>query len=307
MDAAALWPNTENDISAELNAVQDMGIKWLRADFNWPSIERDRGRFEFHKADYMVQQATARGLKIMGEITSSPGWAGPNGMPTNPADYGNYAGALARRYAPLGVHTWEIWNEANLRGPWPGTPDPAKYTAMLKAAYTAIHAADPHATVVTSGLAPASDIGTYSLKPSTFLRRMYDNGAQGYFDAVGLHPHTTPYPSNIEQPWNPIVYARDEMYPLMRAHGDGAKKIWGTEAGFTTSSDTQKSVSESLQGPRLVLLIQTWSSYPWAGPIFLYQARDSGTDHANWHNNFGIMHTNWVHKPAYNTLRSFLR
>ena len=43
-------------------------------------------------------------------------------------------------HAPKGVHVWEWRNESN----WAGTNVPvATYTAELKAAYTAIHQADP--------------------------------------------------------------------------------------------------------------------------------------------------------------------
>ncbi|MDQ1519870.1 MAG: hypothetical protein QOI55_943 [Actinomycetota bacterium] len=305
-DAAHLYPNTPDDIRAELDSVKDLGGGWVRGDFTWPSIERSRGVYEFSKIDVLVNEVNARGLHLMGQLTYGPAWAGPGGLPTNNADYADYAAAMARRYAPKGVHAWEIWNEANLTGPWPGTPDPAKYTAMLKAAYLAIHAVDPHATVVTSGLAPASNVSGYSIRPASFVQGIYDNGGAGYFDAVGLHPHTTPYPSTIEQPWNPMVQARDLIYPMMQRHGDGAKKIWATEAGFSVSSNTSKSVTEALQGDRVNLMIHTWLSFPFAGPIFVYLLRDPGSDFSNWFDGFGLMRENWSHKPGYAVVKSYL-
>jgi len=305
-DAVRIWPDTTAEKQAEMNDVVDLGAGWVKGDFNWPSIERTRGRFTWDATDTIVNLANSRGLRVMAGITSTPGWAG-NGLPTNNADYGAFAGAVARRYAPRGVHTYEIWNEANLRGPWPapGAPDIGKYTGMLKAAYVAIHQADPQATVITSGTAPAGDVAGYSWRPSTFVRGIYDHGGGGYFDAVGMHPHTTPSPANTEQAWNPIVQARDEVYPLMRSRGDGGKKIWATEAGFTTSGSV--GVSESLQGSRLIGLVQTWLSYPWAGPLFLYQLNDGGSDPSNWHDHFGLLRTDGSRKPAYAQLRSYLR
>jgi GH35 family endo-1,4-beta-xylanase len=305
-NAAALF-NPTSTVQTELNAVRDIGARWIRGDFNWPTVERSNDRFEWTAPDRLVNEANARGLRIMGTITYTPAWANVGGGLPSDAEFGEYAGALAQRYKSRGVHHWEIWNEANLKGPWPGVPNPAKYTSMLKAAYNAIKAADPSAVVITSGLAPAGDVGGYSLKPSTFVRQIYQNGGKGYFDAVGLHPHTTPYASSTQQAWNPMVQAQNEIYPVMQQAGDGGKKIWATEVGFTTANDPSKAVSEAQQGGRVVDMIRTWLNYPFAGPIFVYQLRDIGTSGSNWHDHFGLMRHDFSKKPAFGEVRNYVR
>ena len=70
--------------------------------------------------------------------------------PADPGPFAQFAGAAAARYAPLGVHDWEIWNEPN-GAFWLPAPNPAAYVAWLRV-MPAIKAADPEATVISGGL-----------------------------------------------------------------------------------------------------------------------------------------------------------
>lgn len=61
---------------------------------------------------------------LQGIIDYTPPWA--NGgkdqmvppLEAHVASFGRFAGYLASRYAPMGVHAWEIWNESNLVNFW---------------------------------------------------------------------------------------------------------------------------------------------------------------------------------------------
>jgi hypothetical protein len=294
-------------VDNELHAVASTGAKWVRVDFNWPTLAPTRNTRNWRPADHLVQVANSLGLHLLGEITSTPAWEGT--LP-NPTDFGNWAGELAGRYGPQGVHAWEIWNEANLKGPWHGAPNPVLYTALLKSAYTAIHAADADPTVVTSGMSPAADTAGYSLSPYTFLKDLYDNGAKGYFDAVGLHITQTPFAINCatcNQTWNQSYAAQTQMYPLMQQMGDGYKKIWATEAGYSTTTNTSKGVSEAQQGPLLIQLLDAWLHKPYAGPVFVYSVRDQGTDTSNWFDMMGLLRHNYTPKPAYGQFASYAK
>src|SRR5437667_409485 len=83
----------------------------------------------------------------------------------NVYDYAQFAGWMAERYDGDGIDdapgspriaAWEIWNEPNDTQLWPnigGGADARKrrYGDLLVAAYQAIKAADPTATVLTGG------------------------------------------------------------------------------------------------------------------------------------------------------------
>ena len=138
---------------------------------------------------------------------------------------------------------FEIWNEPNISEFWSPAPDPAAYTADLKAAYTAIKAVTPSAMVITAGLAPAAD-SSNTMDTVTFVQDMYADGAQGYFDGIGDHPYTYPFaPDNalLGSAWSEM----DADQPVAAQPHDRArrlaKKIWITEYGAPTSgTDKQR-------------------------------------------------------------------
>ena len=116
---------------------------------------------------------------------------------------------------------------------WAGAPNPAAYTQLLKAAYPAVKAADPNATVVMGGL-------TGNDYP--FLEGVYAAGGKGYFDAVGVHTDTA---CNVLSPYEFLRGADNRMIPdsflayrevhaVMVANGDD-KPIWMTEMSWRTT------------------------------------------------------------------------
>jgi hypothetical protein len=178
-------------LSAAVDDLVALGVSWVRMDFPWIEIENTRGVYNTGGPDAAVRALARRGIRVLGIISYATPWAngGRDQMypPTNPTDFAIYAGLLVRHFAPLGVRTWEIWNEPNLHNYWATGANPAQYTQLLKAAFVAIKAADAGATVMTGGLAPAASSGG-DLTPMEFLTGIYNNAGQGYFDAVADHP-----------------------------------------------------------------------------------------------------------------------
>jgi hypothetical protein len=206
-----------------------------------------------------------------------------------------------RHYAALGVHAYEVWNEANTPAFWTPSPNVAAYAALLKAAYPAIKDADPQATVLTAGTAPAPSDGT-SISPVDFLKGLYANGAKGSFDAVAHHPYCWPaYPGDAQgwSAWYQMFGASTSLRTVMTANGDGAKKIWATEFGAPTNGPAGSYVTESQQAEMLQRGFTLWRSYDWAGPMLWYAGRDLGTATDTRENFFGIMRNDFTKKPAF--------
>ena len=296
-----------------LDSATAMGSDRMRIDINWPSIQAGGpSSYNWAPFDTVVNGLNARGISTLGVIAYTPSWARAAGTtdkypPSNNADYGNFCGATARHYAPLGVHAWEVWNEANLAGFFQPRPDPAKYTAMLKACYTAIKAADPGATVLTAGSSPA---GSYNNPGSpsningiNFLEQIYANGGKGYFDAVAHHPYSFPYPPSYVASWSAwyqMFGTTPSLRSVMIANGDGDKKIWATEWGEPTNGVSGDGhVSETQQATDLSEAFKLFGSYPWAGPLFVHNYRDDGTDTSTRENFFGLLHRDFTQKPSW--------
>jgi polysaccharide biosynthesis protein PslG len=303
---------SEARIRSDFSTAKNLGATWIRVPFNWVTLEmHGRGRYNWGPGDKVVNIANSLGLRIAAVVSYTPSWARPPGTngitpPSNPADYGNFLGAAARRYGPRGVHTWEIWNEPNLFPMWSPRPNVAKYTALLRDAYPKIKAADPSATVITGGTSPADNFPDGSgIKPITFLQGIYNNGGKGYFDAVGHHPATFPYPSTLVADWSAFQQSKD-LYAEMQRRGDGAKKIWGTEIGWPTGTSA-RAVSEQTQGERFAESFAAWEGWGFSGPIFIYTLRDQGTNRADHYQNFGIAHTDGSLKAGVGRIQQALR
>ncbi|MGH9180923.1 MAG: cellulase family glycosylhydrolase, partial [Acidimicrobiales bacterium] len=297
-----LW-GSDADLARDLDAMAATGAAWLRLDFDWPSIEQQPGIFTWGPTDRVVTAARARGLSILALPTYTPAWLRPAGTsdkqaPSDPAAFAAFVAAATARYAPLGVSTWEIWNEPNIVQFWQPRPDPAAYTALLVAASSAIKAVDPAARVLSGGLSPAVDAADGSqISPLTFLAGIYAAGGGPALDAVASHPYS--FPGRPLDPatanWNQF-YKLPQLHQVMVANGDGAKQIWGTEYGAPTAGPG--SVSEAEQAAYVSEAYAAFASWSWAGPLLWYSQRDAGADPGDREHHFGLLNRDYSPKPA---------
>jgi polysaccharide biosynthesis protein PslG len=296
-------------MARDLDAVQSVGSRWVRIDINWAQIQaQGPSSYNWEPIDRVVRAATERGMKVLGIIVYSPSWARPPGTGAShgpdPGKYAQFAATAVEHYAAMGVHAYEVWNEPNLERFW-APPDPAAYTQLLRAAYPAIKGADPQATVLTAGTAPAVTNGT-NYSPVDFLAGIYANGGAGSFDAVSHHPYTWPaLPGEAESwsAWHQMYGTNPSLRSVMSANGDGEKKIWGTEWGAPTNGPAGAFVSEATQAEMVTKAYSLWRTYEWAGPLFTYQGRDRGTSTDTRENFFGLRRYDNSKKPAYTAYR----
>lgn len=289
-------------LARDLDAMAGTGARWLRVDFDWSQVQdAGPGAYDWTRVDRVVRAAHRRGMSILALATYTPAWARPEGTtnkhpPTDPDDFARYVHEAAQRYAPLGVHTWEIWNEPNTSSFWEPLPDPEGYAALLVRAAATIRAVDPAATIVSGGLSPASDRADGSrVRDRTFLARVYEAGAAGAFDAVGLHPYT--YPSRPLDPgdWNTFLNAA-AVHRVMADHGDGARKIWGTEFGAPTPPGA-RTVPPEEQAAILREGYAAWTAWPFTGPLLWFAYRNDPA--SNTDGDFGLVGPDGTRKPAF--------
>jgi hypothetical protein len=308
-DFGELASLSAGDLAARISDLRALGVAWIRLDFDWSLIQpKSESQYDLTAHDTLVKAMTAAGIQVLAILDYTPAWA--NGgqkskfyPPTKASSYAGYAEYLVTHYAPMGVHAWEIWNEPNLAQFWSPAPNPADYTALLKAAYPAIHKADPNATVLTAGLSQPGNTTT-TMSALNFLQAIYGNGGKGYFDAVADHPYDAPYmPSdaNSGNTWNKLVKSTPSFLSIMTANGDAAKSIWLTEYGAPTSGTGVIVISEEAQAQMLTQAYQIVSTARWAGPLFLYNYKDycAYGSSADVECFFGIYRSDGARKPAY--------
>jgi hypothetical protein len=205
--------------------------KTVRVWAYMPELESSPGVLSAKVNEYRGFADRARTLGVGTVITLMGTYNSP--APPDPAAYARIAQELAGALKGHGVFAYEIWNEPDDAPYWAPAPSPAAYAALLKAAYPAFKAGDPSAAVATGGL-----VGN----DYDFLQALYDNGAKGFFDAVGVHTDTACLTTD------PREYYREsdgrigrfsftgyrEVHYTMLANGDD-KPIWLTEMGWSTT------------------------------------------------------------------------
>jgi hypothetical protein len=287
-----------------LDRAQQSGSPWLRVDMGWCSLE-ERGPGEVSawyqdRLDAVVAGADRRGLRLLMMVACAPEWAGgtaTGSYPDDPAQFQRVTRYLADRYRGR-VQAWEIWNEPDCIGGCPNG-SPAAFVPVLQAGYRGIKAGDPAATVVSGGI---------SGNNAGWIARMYAAGAQGWFDALAVHPYLEPVTAAPAAPPEQRIYRMTSVaavYAVMQRNGDGDKDIWFTEFGWTTADTGDRpGVDETTQARYLQQAVELIArDYPYVTHAFWFALRDRD-DWTPYENEFGLLHVDGSAKPAYAALRA---
>jgi hypothetical protein len=296
-----------------------LGADWVRMWALWQDLEPGPGHYNEHLIAAMngrIAALKARGVKVLVVVHRAPAWAsgGRGGIapPSNPAVFGGFMGQIAQRVPS--ADAWELWNEPDSGEFWAGGADPAAYAALLRSAYPAIKAAQPGDAVVTGGM-----VGNNM----DFLSALYASGAQGSFDAVGVHTDTACLTSG------PDAYYRDErgrvgrytfsayreVHALMADHGDAGKPVWMTELGWNTqrgrcnvgekAGTKPIGVSKRRQARFLRAAYRCLAADPFVGVALWFGVQDiPGSRHAR---GFGLYGRKGRAKPAARAFRKLDR
>jgi hypothetical protein len=292
------------------------GSQYARFFVLWSDVEATRGTFDrllvstYHD---QFSRLNAAGVKPVVVVMGAPSWA--NGSsdrfvpPTHPSEYGAFVGTLAASLRGT-VGAYEIWNEPDAETFWHAGIDVARYTALLKAAYPAIKAADPAAKVIA---------GPTTGNNYAWVDGLYTNGAKGSFDAVAVHTDT----ACLDR--GPDFFYRENgeigqfsflgyktVHQVMASHGDGDTPIWMTELGCSSTNKTcargrwagQKpaGVGEANQAAYLKQAYHCLTFDPYVQVALWFNLQDlSATDDEL--NRYGLMRFDHSQKPSWGAFR----
>ena len=188
--------------------------------------------------------------------------------PRNADEYAAWAGATVAHFKGRVSH-WEVWNEPNIPNFWKPQPNVARYTALLRAAYPQIKAADPSAVVLAGATSPAGNDGV-RIDEVSFLQGVYANGDRA-FRRVEPSPVHAPWPPgnvHADSAWYQMYGTTPSMRSLMQAAGDGQKQLWATEYGPPTAGGPG-AVSETTQAQHVTDAYRLWRSVLLGRPALL--------------------------------------
>jgi len=288
------------DTAQTWSDLEQSGAKLVRTFVNWDSMVGGTRDLQISKYRGLADKAAARGMRTLLAVTG-----GPLPQPT-PAQYAGVVADLASQLRGRNV-AYEIWNEPDEKDFWLNGPQPAEYAAMLKAAYPAIKGADPAAVVLIGGLV-GNDF--------EFLEHLYDNGAKGHFDAVGVHTDTACLTTD------PREYYREpsgrigrfsftgyrEVRSTLLGHGDD-KPVWMTELGWASTTATCErggragtkagGVTQAEQADFLTKAYGCLANDPWVEQAAWFNLHDLQTGSTNDSLNLGLITDAFVRKPAF--------
>jgi hypothetical protein len=326
-------------LAAALDDAVGVGAQWVRLDLSWNDVQPDSpDRYNWSFLDRVVEATKGRRLNLLPVLAYTPTWARPTGCstdkcaPSDPAQFATFAKAAVERYAPQGIHSWEIWNEPNLHGFWRPTPDAAAYVRLLSEATAAIKTADPSAVVMSGGLA-STDMGAQLLVPREpdsrdisdleFLDQMCAAGASHIVDAIAYHPYTFPLLPSFRASqsegtsWNRIDYTAVSIRSLLTRYDSSSLPIVITEYGAPTGGPGKASdgtaasfgpdtdhVTESRQAAIAADAVRTAAATPTIRALIWYSQRDLGDDRTTTENFFGLRRADGTPKPALSSFRS---
>jgi hypothetical protein len=231
-------PLTAGGHDDEWGRLASSGAESVRVSVSWARSQPDPSVApDLSATDRVVLDAAAHGVGVLPVVQETPTWAasdpgqGTASPPRDPAQLGAFLKVLVARYGPQGslwaenpgvrrlpVRRWQIWNEPNITRYWAVQPFAKSFVRLLRAARSALRAADPGAKVVLAGLPNES---------WKALGSIYSAGGRGTFDIVALHPYTGK-PSNVVRL---VRYARS----VMKRHRNARMPIWITELSWPAS------------------------------------------------------------------------
>jgi len=322
---------TDGDHGRLFGVIQQIGFRWFKQQVEWFRYNPAPGQY-----DWSALSAQAAGIKVLFSVVKAPQWARPagdtdQGPPADPATYATFLREMAAHFKGR-VQAYEIWNEQNLYYEWGGLGgklNAGKYVQLLKAAYQAIKAVDPSATVISGALTPTGyNDGNIAIDDRVYLEQMYQAGLKNYCDAIGAHPsgYNNPPDADWQTYTDPSASFNAKGHPswffrgtlesyrnIMLKYGDGAKRIWATEFGWASVQglgvapakgyEYAADNTEEEQAQYIVRAYQLAKSWGWVGPMFLWNLNfapicGNGDEKAA----FGIVRNDWGARSAFAAL-----
>jgi hypothetical protein len=244
-----VFAGDDNYRTTNLSAMAAIGVHTIRQTFDWSTIERAPGVFDFSYHDEFVARASAHGLRVLPVLVNPPAFHRPTRgraacPPTQLGTFAGFAQAVARRYGRTGtlwserpalpenpVTAYQIWNEPSLRIYWCNRrPNARRYVAMLRRVGRAIEGVDRRAVIVTAGI-PSSKLRS-AVPIKRYLTQMYRAGGRRYFDSLALNPYA--------KKRRELQRTLRSVRGLMNRRGDRRATIWITELGWADAGPSHR-------------------------------------------------------------------
>lgn len=308
---------------AELIRARALGVRWIREELRWPSVEPAPGVHRWERFDALMTAASRARLHVLPLLLGTPRWAGsgPLALPDDPAAFGAFAAHAAARYGPGGtfwrVHPrldarlaprwFELWNEPYTEHYSTGGVDPARYAAMVHAATVDGRAANRATRWLMAGDLIYEDAAGARHDWLAALAAA-DPGLMAIVDGVAVHPYGFGAPGADDGIPLPFRFDRvDAIASELTRLGAARVPLWITEIGWSTCDTRPDCGSEHDQAQRLADVFTRVRRRPLSTrvrAVFVYHLHDfPGRAEGDREAYYGLLRTDGTHKPAWSVVR----
>lgn len=324
-----------NETLAVLQQMYSIGIRWLRIDVTWSTVETTPGVYNFSAYDPLAANAAKAGIKLLFILDyTNPLY--DNGYSPDDASGINafvaYALATVRHYQGKGI-IWEIYNEPtefwSTKGTtythWTDSSAIAPlYYKLASATTTAIESAYPDEIIV----GPADASFDSLLQPNgnnayRFMDIVLRDGLGNHLDAISVHPYRegNPETATTDYTWlqGQIAEYTTTNPPIIDSEWGYTSCYYNKNAGCAAAGEGGSSTytqAEIQKANYIVRGVLTDLSSPVPIPVhMIYDWMDDGTDQGNPEDNYGLVQyydTNQTSPtitplPAYYAVRTLTR
>lgn len=218
----------------------EIGVKWTRLGASWPSIEKEKGIYNWEETDKAFDIALVNGItpfvtigggnKLYSKLTTyeDKQLAEIYGYKPEPpiADalamqaYLNFVRAVVSRYKDK-IKYWEIWNEPNHRNYWGTEPNGNDYGNLIIETAKVIKEVDPNCRLIGGAMAGID---------AKFADDFLVTGSYKYLDIISYHN----YGAVPEE----RVYLAIELWQVINKYKPELE-LWQGECGYPSHSSTR--------------------------------------------------------------------
>lgn len=266
----------------EMDYLASSGVRWIRMDIFWHTIETAQGRYDFSAYDVLVRELNRRNMRAVFILDYGNPLYDNGYPPTSPggrAAFARFAAVAARRYRGNGI-IWDIWNEPNLDHFWVPEANADAYADLALETVDAIRGADPTALIAAPAMAGYQ---------RDFWHTLGRRGLFAKLDAITVHSYGVRTPEELTVPFLDLRALINSYSPTWKV------PILSGEWGFasTTNGYSEGQQAQFLTRQWLVNLMHDINVNIW------YDWRDDGLEPDNPEHNFGIVHNDYSVKPAF--------
>lgn len=267
----------------EVARIAQAGFRWVRMDFAWAGIERQRGIYDFTAYDRLLTSLDhdrVRPVFIL-DYGNDLYEKGSPRTPESRAAFAAFVAAAVAHFRHRGV-VWEMWNEPNI-GFWQPAPNVDEYIALADEVGRTIRRVAPDEWYV----GPATSGFDWA-----FLQKCFDAGLLNYWDAVSVHPYRQQAPETVLADWS-------RLRQMIDAKGKSVPMFSG-EWGYSTAWGGMTEAKQAEYVPRQYL-----SNLIAGAPLSIYYDwKDDGPNPADPEHHFGATYRDMRPKPAYRAVQA---